>query len=373
LARGFAHYEDYLVSVREVARHCYWVNVLMKGSNGLARAGLYDSLGRKTGEQITQDFARWLDRRPDRPFFAFLNYLDAHDPYLPEKLSTENRDLTHKEKLAMKYWRDQDPTRISDEYRRFARACYDSKIRDLDGQIGRLLEHLEQRGLRENTLVIITSDHGEHFGEHGVYYHGNTLYESAVHVPLMISWPGRLPTGIRTEVPVSLRDLAATILDLALEPRSTELPGNSLQLAWQDTPAIPGTQPSKLFCTVTPHPAPERLPMQKYAPAAKGTMYSILDGQDYVIREADDRVELFDFQKFSAGASNLADNEVFRGRLERTVRELDRFLDAFPAWKESSSGTSTRQAGNVSSDRRRITRGDTPAHADDLQPRRSAQ
>jgi hypothetical protein len=113
--------------------------------------------------------------------------------------------------------------------------------------------------------------------------------------------------------------------------------------------------------------------MQKYAPAAKGTMYSILDGQDYVIREADDRVELFDFQKFSAGASNLADNEVFRGRLERTVRELDRFLDAFPAWKESSSGTSTRQAGNVSSDRRRITRGDTPAHADDLQPRRSAQ
>ncbi len=91
---------------------------------------------------------------------------------------------------------------------------YEACLTGLDQQIGNLLESLSQQGLLENTLVVITADHGESFGEHGVFYHSNALYVSQVHVPLVISYPGVLPSGHRYPGIVSLADLPATVMDL---------------------------------------------------------------------------------------------------------------------------------------------------------------
>ena len=100
-----------------------------------------------------------------------------------------------------------------DEIRR-ARAAYYGLITFLDDKIGRLLQTLEEQGLLENTVVIHTSDHGESLGEHGLWRKMN-FYEQSVRVPLQISWPKALPRATRHEVPVSLVDTTATILDLA--------------------------------------------------------------------------------------------------------------------------------------------------------------
>src|SRR4029434_6029700 len=91
---------------------------------------------------------------------------------------------------------------------------YERAIAYLDSELGRLFAALERRGLLANTLVVVTSDHGDEFAEHGLVDHGNTLYRASLHVPLVLHFPGRVPGGRRVMQPVSLRNLAATVLDL---------------------------------------------------------------------------------------------------------------------------------------------------------------
>src|SRR5690606_33553726 len=84
------------------------------------------------------------------------------------------------------------------------------------------------------------------FGEHGKYEHGNDVYMTQVHVPLIISFPGRLPSGVRIDAPVGLRHLAATILDLTGVADSAALPGRTLAVLWADTPGNVGNPLSVL-------------------------------------------------------------------------------------------------------------------------------
>jgi arylsulfatase A-like enzyme len=97
------------------------------------------------------------------------------------------------------------------------------------------MTELDRRGLLDNTLVIITSDHGEHFGEHRRLSHANSLYRQLLQVPLLIRFPGRVPAGLRIPEPVSLRDLPQTILGLVGVSDSLGFPGASLARYWQET------------------------------------------------------------------------------------------------------------------------------------------
>jgi choline-sulfatase len=101
-----------------------------------------------------------------------------------------------------------------EEQTRRARAAYYGLITYLDEKVGRLLEALEQTGQRDDTLVVYTSDHGEMAGEHGMWRKSN-FYEHSVRVPLIVSWPRRLPAGRRVPQVVSLIDLVATLVDAA--------------------------------------------------------------------------------------------------------------------------------------------------------------
>ena len=92
--------------------------------------------------------------------------------------------------------------------------AYDNGVKYVDDYIQRLMEELEARGLAKNTLVVITSDHGESLGQHHLETHGRALYWELIHVPLVIYYPGHVPAGVKIERPVTNAAIPATVLDL---------------------------------------------------------------------------------------------------------------------------------------------------------------
>ena len=111
---------------------------------------------------------------------------------------------------------------------RMLRAAYWAMCDHIDLQVGRMLDALEQTGQRENTIVIYTSDHGEMLGDHGLYIKGPFLYDCAIRVPLIVSWPGHIPAGKRSSALVELGDLAPTLLDAAGLERHPGMQARSL-------------------------------------------------------------------------------------------------------------------------------------------------
>lgn len=120
---------------------------------------------------------------------------------------------------------------------RWVRAAYWAMIDVIDTQVGRLLDFLEETGQRENTIVIFTSDHGEMLGDHGIYLKGPYFYEPAIRVPLIISGPGMLNNGSRSDALVELVDLAPTLLAASDMERHPGMQGQSLlPMLTGDTP-----------------------------------------------------------------------------------------------------------------------------------------
>src|SRR6185295_15803032 len=125
---------------------------------------------------------------------------------------------------------------------------YDGGIAYLDAQIGDLTNWLKQRNLYDNTLIVITSDHGDAFGEKGLVLHGNSVYQNLVHVALMIKFPKNAQTGVIAD-PVSLVDVAPTILTAVGLPVEKKMQGRNLLHA--DT-----TEKRTLFTESFPCPVP---------------------------------------------------------------------------------------------------------------------
>jgi arylsulfatase A-like enzyme len=117
--------------------------------------------------------------------------------------------------------------------------AYDGAIAYIDHQLGRVFRELDARGLTDSTIVIVTSDHGEQFGEHGLHVHGNSVYLPSLHVPLAVVYPPRIPAGVRVSQPAGLRDLPATVMSLTRGPAA--FPGESLERLWtgENTPPEP--------------------------------------------------------------------------------------------------------------------------------------
>jgi len=141
---------------------------------------------------------QWLRRNADRPFFLFLHTFEVHYPYAPPaRYSTLFADTPR------------DPGLPAD----YAPVLYDREIRHVDDQLDRFLTKLRAAGLLDNTLFIVTSDHGEEFLEHGFIGHGGNLHPEVVRVPLLMRGPG-VAGGRRIAAPVGHADLMPTILDL---------------------------------------------------------------------------------------------------------------------------------------------------------------
>ena len=112
-------------------------------------------------------------------------------------------------------------------------AQYDGEIAYADSQLQRLLDAVDARGEVQDTLVVVTADHGESLGDNGIWFdHGDDLYQASTQVPLVMSWPGQLVKGRRVKGPVELSDVLPTTLDLLRLPTPDDLDGISLMGTW---------------------------------------------------------------------------------------------------------------------------------------------
>jgi arylsulfatase A-like enzyme len=313
LDRGFQHYEDYDVTLRGVLLCSSLVeralNFVHKHPELASRLGLSEtSVGdRKDAARINRDFLRWVDGRgaPDRPFFAFLNYYDAHHPYLspdPEAGAPfGSKPASPRDFRLLKTWWERDKLGIRPEDLGLARDSYDRCIAYLDDQLGRLFDELTRRGELERSIVIVTSDHGEHLGERDLYGHGCSVYRPELHVPLLVVAPGLGREGRVVEHPVSLRDVPATVFDLLKLPGPSPFPGRSLANLWLGGDG----DPSDLILSEIESP-PDDDPNRGRSPASRGPMTSAVDAKYHYIRAGDGREELFDLRRDPGDRDDLA-------------------------------------------------------------------
>lgn len=179
------------------------------------------------GELAHQGVETWLPRQdPERPFFVFINYMEAHAPLLPpikyrkQMMSPEQvRASYNVDRRFMTVWyyvfglQEYTPEEIA-----LTGATYDAALLELDDLFQKLLESLQAGGYLDNTIVVLVSDHGDHMGEHHMLDHQFSVYEPLMQVPLVIHYPKRFAPG-RDPRPVTNLDLFPTLLELAgVEP-----------------------------------------------------------------------------------------------------------------------------------------------------------
>jgi arylsulfatase A-like enzyme len=167
-----------------------------------------------------------LDRHGDRPFFVFLHFYDPHWHYDPPASTRATFERPYTGNVTG-LWQDfSKRPRVTAADVQHLLDLYDGEIRYVDDEIGRVLDHLKSRGLDRSTLVVVTSDHGEEFQEHGSWEHQKTLYEEVIRVPLIVRGPGVSPR--REPAQVSLLDVAPTVLAWAGLPAWPHARGVSL-------------------------------------------------------------------------------------------------------------------------------------------------
>jgi arylsulfatase A-like enzyme len=235
---GFLYFEGLFSSPSDALIRPFYGRQLVSLYEGASRR---DLPGRKGADQINGDFLGWLRRDGTRPFFAVLNYFDAHAPYLPPAPFRNRFAARPDPGGVLNYVGDRETLETPEDIRDETDA-YDGAIAFEDDQIGRLLASLGRMGLDDNTLVIVVSDHGEFLGEHGLFMHRNALFLEGIRVPMLILWPGHLPAGVRVSAPVTIAALPATLMDLLPRPGQTMFPGNSLASHWNG--AAPEEEPA---------------------------------------------------------------------------------------------------------------------------------
>jgi arylsulfatase A-like enzyme len=310
LDRGFSHYEDYVTSPR---------SLIASSSPGqwIARTFLdpRDAYGLKwtrfqsrDAEGINSAFLDWLTRKEgvDRPFFAFLNYFDAHEPFvLPDDDRGDRFGLRPESPRDIRFLEDYwqlDKTALPERDVTLVRDAYDDCIARLDREVGRLLDELDRRGTLENTLVIITSDHGEQFGERGLFDHGTSLYLREVRVPLLVIGP-KAPAGLAVSEAVSLRELPATVVDQLGLSAGSPFPGRSLAERWSSPSgtASDGASPALSEGSFPIELDPRRGP----GPTQRGYTLSLVAKGRHFIRDGGGNEELYELADDPTESTNL--------------------------------------------------------------------
>jgi len=263
----------------------------------------------RTARDINASALAWLDAAPTgRPVFLFVNYMEAHQPWMadppydrwvweqPNARSLGQKDLyTHEVK------------HFSREELDYITASYDGQVAAMDAALGELVAALKARGRWENTLVIVTADHGEMLGEHDMVGHmGRMLYEPLVHVPMVVKFPGAGRQRGRDERAVQLVDVTPTALHAA------------------GAPAIPGMQghvlPDVTHATLAEEDINPFL-VSSYGPTYDRAVRVVYDPPFKLITTSRGEKMLFDLARDPGETDNLADRE--QGRLADLTRRLE--------------------------------------------------
>jgi arylsulfatase len=225
------------VTLAEVLRDAGWATVAYAPNPSLkARLGFgqgfdtYDDeiLGRrfivrKDSQALVNDrFLAWLRRHPGQRFFAYVHDIDPHAPYEPppehvarfagDSPDRPPRPITEAEYERMN-WYMRDDADGGDLWHYVDR--YDAEVRHTNELLEELAAAMDELGVLDETIIVVTADHGESFLEHGEWEHGSGVHEELVHVPLVVRFPDGRHAGTRIAAPVHVFDIAATVLDVA--------------------------------------------------------------------------------------------------------------------------------------------------------------
>ena len=181
--------------------------------------------------------ASWIEKNKDKRFFAYIQTIDPHVPYDPPDEFLKiydpepyNGQVRNRRTHLMLDGVKKNPKKYSftkrDEER--IEALHDGEISYHDEHFGRFLAKLRELGLEDDTVIVITSDHGEEFQEHGSWGHGHSVYQELLAVPLLFRWPGVVPAGARVGPVVSTMDIGPTVLEATGVPIPKEFEGHSL-------------------------------------------------------------------------------------------------------------------------------------------------
>ena len=260
------------------------------------------------------DAIEFMSMRDARPFFLLLHTYDVHSDYAPaaEFLALFERPYSgsidgRSSTLAgvKRGWRaveDADIEHLVD--------LYDAAIRQLDNRLQRLFAHLETSGLGANTLVIIVSDHGEEFMEHGNVLHGRTLFGEMLRVPLIVRGPG-VPSGVRVKRVTPLVDVAPTILARAGVEPPQPLHGRDLTPIWSNPD--PSQEPGVAFAEADP---------RRLSKTDRLSLTGIRRGRFKLIYDRDrERTRLYDVEADPGEVQSISRNDP---ALERELLSLIR-------------------------------------------------
>ncbi len=330
LDRGFVHYEDFYGNAGDALARTVLGRTMFY--EVLPHIGVIDFPGRKRAAQINDRVLDWIDSVGDRPFFVFANYMDVHGPYIPPpsyegrfgpkgpprraneiELGAIDNATTVPNAAVLRAWIDR----------------YDESLFYLDEQIGRLLDELARRGALDNTIVVFTSDHGENWGEHELIYHGHSLYQEQIRIPLIVRFPPRVAAGTRSAAPVALEQLPLLITDLA-GIAGTPFPGLTFETYVAAGPNA-----------VAVSEVGRRRGVPPWWPTASGGLRSLQTERWQLIESDVGRVELYDLETDARQLQNLASDPRFADVLASMQRRLAAEAPA-PGARLQAEGTSPR-------------------------------
>ena len=347
--RGFSHFEDYFNSpADDFTRTLFgreFARLFLNGPSNsipkrlLRRLGMQALLDgdpegrgygaahlRKRADDVNRELLRWVDddKGGPRPFFAFLNYFDVHNPYGGPP------------SYPAPAWGEKS---VIDRY--------DAGVSYVDSEFGDLLQALGRRGLSRNTLIVLTSDHGESLGEHGLHYHGHALYRELVQVPLIFWYPGRVPADVKVSVPVSNVRIAKTVMDLIGEPADPAFPTASLEALWQNPPPAESGGVLSELASEPYFGGDEEKTLQQVIPlAADGPMKSMLTDRYQLILHKKFGLQLYDWKQDPEESSNLIRTAEGQKITAQLLSQMEDVLEqSGSAWVGSASVSATDADG----------------------------
>jgi len=292
------------------------------------------------GELAESSLVKWLGRTdPQKPYFAFLNYMEAHRPYIPTRaarqqfMTPEQIELSYRiDRSWVPMWAHTFGLReySAAELELMARV-YDACLYELDQLFAHLLETLEAGGHLKNTIVILTADHGEHLGEHHLLDHQYSLYDPLIHVPLIVYYPPKFAPGHERR-PVMHFDIMPTLLEiLKIDPPA----------GWQSRAVSllsPQVERMRLAEFLGVFDAPFAA-IRRYWPTWDPTPWTrqlraYRSGAYKLIWASDGRHELYDIAADPGELVNLYTTDAARARA--LLSELDGFLAKLQQWQPSA-------------------------------------
>ncbi len=210
LAKIRAYLKTNLDHDSAIYRFLQWMYDTAEEKSGIDLGQTY-----KDAETMTELTTEWISGAND-DFFVWTHFMDVHHPYVPhdslEEIGIDN-DLSERDAIKLRRKFLESPDEVTDSEFQTLVDLYDGEIRYVDNQLSQIYNFLEKEEIVDDTAIIVTSDHGEEFREHGGFSHTDTMYDEILHVPLIISEPRGVKPGKQSEN-VELLDVSPTVCDI---------------------------------------------------------------------------------------------------------------------------------------------------------------